>query len=109
MKVPFRRVILLSLLLPLGSVAGPLAGSLDGALVYTGKTCVTCHGTDGNSPTKSDYPRLAGQSADYAYAQMVDIKSGVRNNRQSAAMRPVMNVVSEAEMRAIADWLATLK
>jgi len=40
---------------------------------------------------------------------MLDIKSGVRNNRQSAAMRPVMNVVSEAEMRAIADWLAALK
>ncbi|HYN79754.1 MAG TPA: cytochrome c [Lamprocystis sp. (in: g-proteobacteria)] len=105
MKVPFRRVILVSLLLPLGSVAAPL----DGALVYTGKICVTCHGIDGNTPSKTDYPRLAGQSADYAYGQMVDIKSGVRNNRQSEAMRPVMNVVSEEEMRAIADWLATLK
>jgi cytochrome c len=109
MKVQFRRVILMSLLLPLGSAAGALAGALDGAAIYTGKTCVTCHGTDGNTPTKTDYPRLAGQSADYAYGQMVDIKSGVRNNRQSAAMRPVLNVVSEAEMRAIADWLATLK
>jgi len=105
MKVPFRRVILVSLLLPLGSVAGPL----DGAAIYTGKTCATCHGIDGDTPTQSDYPRLGGQSADYVYAQMIDIKSGERNNRQSAAMRPVMNVVSEAEMRAMADWLATLK
>lgn len=105
MKVTFRRAILLSLLLPLGSVAGPL----DGAAIYTGKTCATCHGVDGNTPTVAGYPRLAGQSADYAYAQMIDIKSGVRNNRLSEAMRPVMNVVSEAEMRAIADWLATLK
>ena len=105
MKVPFRRVILLSLLLPLGSSAG----SLDGALIYTGKTCGTCHGIDGDTPTQPGYPRLAGQIADYAYAQMTDIKSGVRDNRQSAAMRPVMNVTSEAEMRAIADWLATLR
>ena len=105
MKVPFRRVILVSLLLPLGSAAG----SLDGAAIYSGKICFTCHGFDGDTPSKTDYPRLAGQSADYAYAQMLDIKSGVRNNRQSASMRPVMNVVNEAEMRAIADWLATLK
>jgi len=35
--------------------------------------------------------------------------TSVRHNRQSAAMRPVVNVVSEAEMRAIADWLAALK
>jgi len=55
------------------------------------------------------YPRVDGQSADYAYVQMLDIKSGARNNAQSQVMRPVMNVVSEAEMRAIADWLATVK
>jgi cytochrome c len=105
MKVSFRRVILVSLLLPLGSAAEPL----DGAAVYTGKTCFTCHGQDGNTPIMAGYPRLGGQDPDYAYAQMVDIKSGVRNNRQSVAMRPVMNVVNEVEMRAIADWLATLK
>jgi cytochrome c len=96
---------LVSLLLPLGSVAGPL----DGAAIYSGKTCATCHGIDGDTPTRTDYPLLGGQNADYAYAQMIDIKSGERNNRQSAAMRQVMNVVSEAEMRAMADWLATLK
>ncbi|MBK1718848.1 c-type cytochrome [Thiocystis violacea] len=105
MKAPFRRAILVSLLLPLGSAAEPL----DGALIYTGKTCATCHGQDGDTPTMTDYPRLAGQSADYAYIQMLDIKNGVRNNGKSEGMRPVMNVVSEAEMRAIADWLATLK
>ena len=105
MKVPFRRVILLALLVPLGSAAEPL----DGAAVYIGKTCFTCHGPDGNKPSLAGYPRLGGQDADYAYAQMVDIKSGVRNNGQSVAMRPVMNVVNEAEMRAMANWLATVK
>ena len=105
MKVQFRRVMLMSLLLPLGAAAEPL----DGAAIYTGKTCFTCHGADGNAPIMAGYPRLGGQDADYAYAQMVDIKSGVRDNRQSSAMRPVMNVVSEAEMRAIANWLATVK
>lgn len=105
MIVPFRRVILLSLLLPLGCAAEPL----DGAMVYAAKTCFTCHGPDGNAPSLAGYPRIGGQDADYAYAQMVDIKSGVRDNGQSVAMRPVMNVVNEAEMRAIAVWLATVK
>ena len=49
---------------------------------------------------------LAGQSADYAYNQMVDIKSGARANGQTAAMKGIMHLVNEEEMRAIADWLA---
>ena len=51
-------------------------------------------------------PKLAGQNADYAFNQMKDIKSGARSNGQTAAMKGVMGLVSEEEMRAIADWLA---
>jgi cytochrome c len=40
---------------------------------------------------------------------MVDIKSGARANGQTAAMKGIMHLVSEEEMRAIADWLATLE
>jgi cytochrome c len=39
---------------------------------------------------------------------MKDIKSGTRANGMSAAMKGVMGLVNEEEMRAIADWLATL-
>jgi cytochrome c len=53
------------------------------------------------------YPKIAGQNADYAYNQMKDIKSGARNNGQTAAMKGVMSLVSDEEMRAIADWVAT--
>jgi cytochrome c len=55
------------------------------------------------------YPKLAGQNADYLFNQMKDIKSGARSNGMTAAMKGVMPVVSEEEMRAIANWLATLK
>jgi len=40
---------------------------------------------------------------------MKDIKSGARNNGQTAAMKGVMGLVNEEEMRAIADYLSTLK
>jgi cytochrome c len=83
--------------------------ALDGAELYVTKTCVACHGKDANTPILPVYPKLAGQSPEYAYNQMVDIKSGVRNNGMTAAMRGVMHLVNEEEMRAIADWLATLE
>ncbi len=81
----------------------------DGADVYKKKTCWSCHGKDAKSPIMPMYPKLAGQSADYAFNQMKDIKSGARNNGQTAAMKGVMGLVNDAEMREIADWLATLK
>jgi cytochrome c len=38
---------------------------------------------------------------------MKDIKSGKRNNGQTAAMKGIMSLVNEAEMQEIANWLAT--
>ncbi|MCP3669287.1 MAG: c-type cytochrome [Gammaproteobacteria bacterium] len=80
----------------------------DGAALYKAKTCWSCHGKDAKSPLMPMYPTLAGQNADYALNQMKDIKSGKRNNGQTAAMKGVMGLVSDAEMSAIADWLGSL-
>ncbi|MES9925858.1 MAG: cytochrome c [Candidatus Thiodiazotropha endolucinida] len=84
------------------------AQAADGAELYKTKTCWSCHGKDANTPIMPIYPKLAGQNADYAFNQMMDIKSGARSNGQTAAMKGVMGLVSEEEMRAIADWLSTL-
>ncbi|MCU7830823.1 MAG: c-type cytochrome [Candidatus Thiodiazotropha sp. (ex Myrtea sp. 'scaly one' KF741663)] len=84
------------------------AQAADGAELYKVKTCWACHGKDANTPIMPTYPRLAGQNADYAFNQMKDIKAGIRSNGQAAAMKGVMGLVSEDEMRAIADWLSTL-
>jgi len=81
----------------------------DGADLYKKKTCWSCHGKDANSPIMKMYPKLAGQNADYAFNQMKDIKSGKRNNGMTAAMKGVMGLVNDAEMREIANWLSSLK
>ena len=86
---------------------GSTAMAADGAELYQNKTCWSCHGKDANTPIMPVYPKLAGQSAEYAYNQMKDIKSGARNNGQTAAMKGVMGLVSDDEMKAIAEWLAT--
>ncbi|MDO8933578.1 MAG: c-type cytochrome [Rhodocyclaceae bacterium] len=88
----------------------PAAFAADGAKLYQEKTCVACHGNDAKTPLKGmPYPKLAGQNAAYAEAQMKDIKSGARANGQSAAMKGVMHLVSDAEIKALADYLSKLK
>jgi cytochrome c len=90
------------------TVAAP-ALAADGAKLYMEKTCVACHGKDAKTPLAPNYPKLAGQSAAYAEAQMKDIKSGARNNGQTAAMKGVMHLVSDAEIKTLADYLSKLK
>jgi len=96
----------LGIILGLGVITSVQA--LDGPELYAKKTCVACHGKDANSPILPVYPKLAGQNPDYAYNQMKDIQSGARNNGQTAAMKAVMHLVTDEEMRTIANWLGTL-
>ena len=43
------------------------------------EVCAACHGPEGNSAT-ADFPRLAGQYADYLAKALRDYKSGARKN-----------------------------
>lgn len=83
--------------------------ALDGAKLYQEKTCVACHGKDAKKTLQPNYPKLAGQNAAYAEAQMKDIKSGARNNGQTAAMKGVMHLVNDEEIKALAEYLSKLK
>ncbi len=99
-------------MLACGLLFVPLAANaqaLDGAKLYKEKTCISCHGADAKKPLLPNYPRLAGQNAAYAEQQMKDIKSGARSNGQSVAMKGVMHLVNDAEIKAIATYLSTLK
>ena len=90
-------------------VASPAFAALDGAKLYAEKTCNACHGAKADKPLMPNYPKLAGQNAAYAEQQMKDIKSGARNNGQTAAMKGVMHLVNDQEIKAIADYLSKLK
>ena len=101
-----------SMMVALAIAAASLAGGAfagDGAALYKTKTCWSCHGKDAKTPIMPTYPKLAGQNEAYLLQQMKDIKSGVRSNGQSAAMKGVMGLVNEQEMAEIAKWLAGLK
>ncbi len=103
----------IKMILSAGLAAGVLLGTapamaLDGAELYKTKTCFSCHGKDAATPIMPMYPKIAGQNAEYAVQQMKDIKSGARANGMSAAMKGVMHMVNDEEIKAIAEWLATL-
>ena len=87
----------------------PLAFAADGAELYKTRTCYTCHGKDGKTPIMPSYPKIAGQNAEYSLQQMKDIKSGARANGMSAGMKGIMHLVSEEEMKVIADYIATMQ
>ncbi len=94
------------------SVSGNgVAADLNGEQLFKSPTkggCMACHGKDANTPLLPMYPKLAGQNAAYLVQQMKDIKSGARNNGQTAAMRGIMHMVNDEEMAAIAKWLESL-
>ena len=84
------------------------AMAADGAALYTAKGCTACHGADAKSPIMPAYPKIAGQGKEYMIQQMTDIKSGARNNGQTAAMKGIMASVSEDEIKTLAEYLSGL-
>ena len=68
--------------------------------------CSGCHSPNG-AGIPSQYPRLNGQHAEYTEAQLQAFRSGLRgNNAQMMAISAKMN---DAEMKAVADYLAGLR
>lgn len=102
----------LSLAVAAGMMMTQGAYALDGKALYSNPAkggCMACHGADGNKPLLPNYPKLAGQNKDYMIQQMKDIKSGKRNNGQTAAMKGVMHMVNDDEIAAIATYLSGVK
>jgi len=81
----------------------------DGTKLYMEKTCSACHGKDGKKTLMPDYPKIAGQNVKYIEKQMLDIKSGARANGNSAAMKGVMVIVSDAEIKDLAEFVSKMK
>ena len=93
---------------PVALAAGPVFAA-DGATLYQTKTCWSCHGKDGKTPILPVYPKIAGQNVQYIEQQMHDIKNGVRANGNTAAMKGIMVLVSEEEIKPLADYVSKMK
>jgi cytochrome c553 len=67
--------------------------------------CAGCHGPAGGG-IPSQYPRLSGQHAEYTEAQLKAFRDGGRRNNE--AMQQIAARLSDAEIKALADYVAGL-
>ena len=67
--------------------------------------CAGCHSPSG-AGIPAQYPRLAGQHADYTEAQLIAFRGGVRKN--SLQMTGVAAKLNDKEIKAVSDYIAGL-
>ena len=68
--------------------------------------CASCHSPNG-AGMPSQYPRLAGQHADYTAGQLTAFRDGIRNN--NSVMTGVAAKLNDREIRALGDYVAGLR
>jgi cytochrome c553 len=78
------------------------AGIVDKAV----PACAGCHSPNG-AGIPAQYPRIGGQHGEYTEAQLVAFRGGVRAN--SAQMTSIAAKLSDAEVKAVADYIAGLR
>ena len=96
-----KTILLLSLVLTSFSSFSLAEGNVDAGKELSA-SCAGCHGADGNS-VMSNFPKLAGQGEGYLYKQLLDFKSGAR---QDGAMAGVVVSLSEQDMMDLAAYFA---
>lgn len=70
--------------------------------------CAGCHGPAG-AGLPAEYPRIAGQFAEYTLLQLQNFRAGTRANDSAGMMRAIALRMTDAEMRAVSDYAAGLR
>ncbi len=68
--------------------------------------CAGCHSPNG-AGIPAQYPRLSGQHAEYAVAQLTAFRDGVRKN--SLQMTEIAAKLNDREIKAVSDYVAGLR
>ncbi len=71
--------------------------------------CQGCHGPTGAGNPGSGYPQLTGQFAMYTMKQLRAFKDGSRSNDDGKVMRNALASMTDAEIEAVAQYIASLK
>ncbi len=70
--------------------------------------CAGCHGPTGTG-LPAQYPRLAGQFAEYTEVQLKSFRLDERANDPEKMMRTIAAKLSDAEIKAVAEYAAGLR
>jgi len=78
-------------------------GDVEAGRVLASKTCIACHGEDGNAVIPG-YPNIAGQNARYLFRQMQLMRDG---KREPKLMGPVLENTSDRDLKDLAAFYAS--
>ena len=70
--------------------------------------CAGCHGPTG-AGIPNQYPRLAGQYAEYLATQLKNFRTEERSNDPARMMRMIADKLSDKQIKAVADYMAGLR
>ena len=70
--------------------------------------CLACHGPTGRGNPSANYPALAGQHAAYTELQLNAFRDDTRTNDANAAMRNVVDRMSDDEIKAVSQYIQGL-
>lgn len=71
--------------------------------------CTACHGPSGTGNPQAKFPSLSGQHATYTADQLNRFAKGQRANDAGSMMRMVAGKMSEAEVKAVAEYIQGLR
>lgn len=97
-----------------GLVAASVAHAADagnGKVLSESHNCAACHGANLNKPVSPEYPKLAGQHADYVYWALRQYQMGNGNphmGRNNAIMQAQVQSLSQGDMKDIAAYIESL-
>ena len=88
----------------------PMVALADGKALYKSKGCAVCHGADGTKKSGM-IPKVAGLDAAATAQKLADYQAKKIKSRTAGMMsnNPKVKSLKPEEMKAIADYLATVK
>jgi cytochrome c553 len=82
------------------------SGSMDKRKI---PACGTCHNFTAKGIQLTNFPSLAGQHPQYLKKQLIDFRSGERNNDESTVMRSIAKYLTDEEIDALADYISGIQ
>jgi cytochrome c553 len=83
----------------------------NGKVLTEAHNCAACHGPNLNKPVSAEYPKLAGQHADYLYWALRQYQMGNGNpnfGRNNPIMAAQVQSLSQSDLKDISAYIESL-
>lgn len=87
------------------------ADASNGKVLTEAHNCAACHGPNLNKPVSAEYPKLAGQHADYLYWALRQYQMGNGNpnfGRNNPIMAAQVQSLSQSDLKDISAYIESL-